>query len=66
MGLASVAGLVGSHQVACLQDWVQAASADLVLVEALQGSPLDPDHSLATALPGVFVFDTSGMPSLSR
>lgn len=66
MGLASAAGLLGSHQVACLQDWVQAANADLVLVEALLGSPLDPDHSLATALPGIVVFDTFGKPLLSR
>lgn len=66
VGLASAAGLVGSHQVACLQNWVQAANADLVLVEALLGSPLDPSQPLATALPGVFVYDTSGKPFLSR
>ena len=66
VGLASAAGLLGSHQVACLQEWVQAANADLVLVEALLGSPLDPNHSLATALPGIFVFDISGKPFLSR
>lgn len=66
LGLAEAAGLVGSHQVACLQDWLQAAAADLTLVEALQGTPLDPNHSLATALPGIFVFDPSGRPFLSR
>ena len=66
MGLASAAGLVSSHQLACLQDWVQAANADLVLVEALLGSPLDPDQSVATALPGVFVYNSSGKPFLSR
>ncbi|KAL0041632.1 hypothetical protein WJX79_010152 [Trebouxia sp. C0005] len=65
-GLANAAGLVGSHQVVCLLDWVQAAGADLTLVEALQGSALDPNHSLATALPGIFVFDTSGRAFLSR
>ncbi|KAL3163087.1 hypothetical protein ABBQ32_009505 [Trebouxia sp. C0010 RCD-2024] len=66
MGLANAAGLVGSAQVACLQDWVQAANADFLLVEALLGTPLDPHHSLATALPGIFVFGTSGKPFLSR
>lgn len=66
MGLASAAGLVGSHQVACLQDWVQAANADLLLVEALLGKPLDPNDSLATALPGIFVFDSFGKPFLAR
>jgi hypothetical protein len=66
MGLANAAGLVGSHQVVCLLDCVQAAGADLTLVEALQGSALDPNDSLATALPGIFVFDTSGRAFLSR
>lgn len=66
IGLANAAGLVGSHQVVCLLDWVQAARADLTLVEALQGSALDPNDSLATALPGIFVFDTSGRAFLSR
>ncbi|DBB08447.1 TPA: hypothetical protein ACH3X3_15276 [Trebouxia sp. C0006] len=66
MGLANAAGLMGSHQVVCLLDWVQAAGADLTLVEALQGSALDPNDSLATALPGIFVFDTSGRAFLSR
>ncbi len=66
MGLANAAGLVGSHHVACLLDWVHAAGADLTLVEALQGSARDPNDSLATALPGVFLFDTSGKAFLSR
>lgn len=66
VGLANTAGLAGSTQVACLQDWVQAANADFLLVEALLGTPLDPHHSLATALPGIFVLDTSGKPFLSR
>ena len=66
LGLAEAAGLAGSHQVACLQDWVQAAGADLTLVQALQGAPLDPNHSLATVLPGIFNFSPSGKPFLSR
>lgn len=66
MGWVTAAGLVGSAQVARLQDWVQAANADFLLVEALLGTPLDPNHSLATALPGIFNFDTSGKPFLSR
>ena len=57
---------MGSHQVVCLLSWVQAAGADLTLVEALQGSALDPNDSLATALPGIFVFETSGKAFLSR
>ena len=66
MGLANAAGLVSSHHVVCLLEWVQAAGADLTLVEALQGSPLEPNESLATALPSIFVFDTSGRAFLSR
>ena len=66
MGLANAAGLAGSQQVVCLVDWVHAAGADLTLVEALQGSALDPNDSLATALPGIFVFDHSGTAFLSR
>ena len=65
MGLVSAAGLVGSHQAQRLTAWACTAGADLTLVEALRGFPLDPAETLASALPGIFV-DVSGRIFLSR
>ena len=65
MGLVSAAGLVGSHQAQRLTAWARTAEADLTLVEALQGFPLDPAETLANALPGIFV-NVSGCIFLSR
>ncbi|KAK9816451.1 hypothetical protein WJX72_000489 [[Myrmecia] bisecta] len=65
-GLTVEAGIHNSLQVACLEQWAKTAEADLLLVEALLGAPLQPTQQLADVLPSVVVYDVRGNAFLTR
>lgn len=66
LGLAASAGLESSQDVVALHAWVQTASADLKLAEALMGSPLGPDDPIDAHLPSTFVFDAASQAFIAR
>ena len=66
IGLAASAELEFSREVTVLHAWIQTATADLRLIEALSGSPLASDEPLMARLPSTCVFDASGQAYLAR
>ena len=66
LDLAASAELESSQDVVALHAWVQTASADLKLAEALMGSPLGPDDPIDAHLPSTFVFDAASQAFIAR
>lgn len=67
LGLTQELGGDDNLDVQCLDAWSKAVAADLLLVEALRGSPLAPLQALAEVLPTLVQYDaTTGQPSLPR
>ena len=67
--LGLTAGLNEDDQlnVHCLDAWCRVAAADMLLLEALRGAPLQPLQPLAEVLPQAVSFDpATGVPTLLR